>query len=149
MNHMPQQTNDMIDGTAVDGAPGDSLNAIELRIPGTPQHLPAARVLAAELAARLDFALDEIDDLRMAVDEACGILVAGIKPNSILTCTFNATAEAITTRASAVTRDGKAPSKKTFGWQVISALVDEVSSTVDENGSVSIGLKKCHREAMT
>jgi hypothetical protein len=42
-----------------------------LAVPATPEFLRLARVTAAGLASRLGFTFDEVDDLRLAIDELC------------------------------------------------------------------------------
>ncbi len=46
-----------------------------LRLPGEPAFLRVARVTASGLASRMGFSMDEVDDLRLAVDELCRPLV--------------------------------------------------------------------------
>jgi serine/threonine-protein kinase RsbW len=117
---------------------------IELRLPGTATHVPVVRALAADLAARLDFDLDQISDLRMAVDEVCADLVATILPAERLTCVFRAEKDTLWVTASAVTRTGAVPPRTTFGWRVLTALVDEVDSWADADQTVFVRLGK-HR----
>ena len=47
-----------------------------LTVPADGGYLGVLRTATAGLAARLHFALDEIEDLRIAVDEACAMLLA-------------------------------------------------------------------------
>lgn len=54
---------------------------ISLVIPGRPEYGRVARVGAAHLAHRRGFTLGEIDDLRMAIDEAV-IMLLGPSPRS-------------------------------------------------------------------
>lgn len=54
---------------------------ISLAIPGRPEYGRVARVGAAHLAHRRGFTLGEIDDLRMAIDEAV-IMLLGPSPRS-------------------------------------------------------------------
>jgi serine/threonine-protein kinase RsbW len=42
---------------------------VEVRLPAAGAYLSVLRTATAGLAARLDFTLDEIEDLRIAVDE--------------------------------------------------------------------------------
>lgn len=49
-------------------------NLIELRVSVPAESIAAVRLVAADLAARADFGLDTIDDVRMAVDEVCNQL---------------------------------------------------------------------------
>jgi hypothetical protein len=50
-------------------------DAVEIRLPADSAFLSVLRTATAGLAARLDFTLDEIEDLRIAVDEACAMLL--------------------------------------------------------------------------
>ncbi len=47
-----------------------------LTVPADGSYLAVLRTATAGLAARLQFTLDEIEDLRIAVDEACAMLLA-------------------------------------------------------------------------
>ena len=49
-------------------------------MPAEGAYLSVLRTATAGLAARLDFTLDEIEDLRIAVDEACAMLLAQAIP---------------------------------------------------------------------
>jgi serine/threonine-protein kinase RsbW len=57
-------------------------------MPAESAYLSVLRTTTAGLAARLDFTLDEIEDLRIAVDEACAMLLAQAIPGSSLECGF-------------------------------------------------------------
>src|SRR6266516_508606 len=49
-------------------------------MPAEGAYLSVLRTATAGLAARLDFTLDEIEDLRIAVDEACAMLLGQAIP---------------------------------------------------------------------
>jgi serine/threonine-protein kinase RsbW len=102
------------------------------------------RTATAGLAARLDFTLDEIEDLRIAVDEACAMLLAQALPGADITCEFQLEGDAMTVTVSVVTVDGEEPSRDTFAWTVLTALAGEVSSGTDVDKRVTITLCK-HR----
>ena len=55
--------------------PGGPSVVEEVRTSATAALIPTIRAVASDLAARADFDLDAISDLRMAVDEACATLV--------------------------------------------------------------------------
>ena len=65
------ETNDEQDGGGTD--PNEPF--IELRIPPEPTFVRVARLAAGDMAGRVGFSVDEIDDLRLAVDELCAILI--------------------------------------------------------------------------
>lgn len=48
---------------------------VRLAVPATPEFLRLARVTASGLASRLGFSYDEVEDLRLAIDELCFILI--------------------------------------------------------------------------
>ena len=47
----------------------ESVDEVQLVMPADPEFLRLARVTAMGLASRLSFTIDEIDDLRIAIDE--------------------------------------------------------------------------------
>src|SRR5205085_8740933 len=99
-------------------------------MPAEGAYLSVLRTATAGLAARLDFTLDEIEDLRIAVDEACAILLQQAVPGSVLSCVFRLVDDSLEVTVSAPTTDGHAPSRDTFAWTVLSALAGKVSSAV-------------------
>lgn len=52
-----------------------SRDEVRLAVPATPEFLHLARVTASGLASRLGFTYDEVEDLRLAIDELCFILI--------------------------------------------------------------------------
>jgi len=125
----------------IDGEPGVQ-DFVEVRLPAAGAYLSVLRTATAGLAARLDFTLDEIEDLRIAVDEACAILLQQAVPGSVLSCEFRLVGDSLKVIVSAPTTDGRAPERDTFAWTVLSALAGEVESSVAEDNTVSISLHK-------
>jgi serine/threonine-protein kinase RsbW len=119
-------------------------DVVLLTVPADGGYLSVLRTATAGLAARLHFALDEIEDLRIAVDEACAILLALASLDAVLSCRFTVTEDALTVDASVPTDNPatvRLPSNESFAWQVLSALTDEVAARIDGN-MVSIVLTK-------
>jgi hypothetical protein len=50
------------------------METVSLAVPASPRYLHVLRLVAAGLAARLGFTLDEIEDLKIAVDELTAYL---------------------------------------------------------------------------
>ncbi len=61
---------------------------VTVRMPADGAYLSVLRTATAGLAARLDFTLDDIEDMRIAVDEACAMLLSQAIPGSSLECSF-------------------------------------------------------------
>lgn len=74
---------------------------ITLTFPAGPEHIRLARLVASGLVAQLDYGLDDVEDLRIAVDELCALVVAHAKPRSTLTISFELRDDVITVQATA------------------------------------------------
>lgn len=119
---------------------------VTVRLPAASAYLSVLRTATAGLAARLDFTLDEIEDLRIAVDEACAMLLAQAVPGTDLACEFELTGDAMRIAVSVLTVDGREPSRDTFAWTVLSSLAGDVDAYVGADDRVSVVLQK-HRGA--
>ncbi len=101
--------------------------SLELRAAGTTVVIPTIRTVAADLAARADFDLDAIDDLRMAVDDLCAMLVRIAAADATLRCRFTVSPERIEVAADIEVDEPAQPvSTRTFGWRVLECLADDV-----------------------
>jgi serine/threonine-protein kinase RsbW len=104
------------------GAPRD----VEVRVLAQPEALVTVRTVAGDLAARAEFPLDTVDDLRLAVDEACTCLAGLARPDTKLTVTFTVDDDRITTTASVSTTGPTTLPRDTFAWRVLTVLADDV-----------------------
>src|SRR5262245_45747594 len=111
-------------------------------MPAEGAYLSVLRTATAGLAARLDFTLDEIEDLRIAVDEACAMLLPQAIPGTDLECAFDLGAEEMTITVSVAAAQPRMPSRDTFSWTVLSALAGTVDSRLGPGETVSIVLRK-------
>ena len=99
---------------------------LELRLPTTPTQLPAVRAMAADLAMRMDYDLDSVEDLRLAVDEACATLATVALGDAPLTVVFETTRAGLHIDAWVPTAKGTDVPRDGFGWTVLGTLVDAV-----------------------
>ena len=104
---------------------------VELRLPADSAFLSVLRTATAGLAARLDFTLDDIEDLRIAVDEACAIVLPQAHAGTDLRCAFFLAPETLRVAVSADCENPKPPSKESFAWTVLSALTSSLDTEVD------------------
>ena len=120
-------------------------DVVTVRLPAAAAYLAVLRTTTASLAARLDFTLDEIEDLRIAVDEACCLLLAGVAPDAELSAVFEMNDASINITVSAPSSTGHGPARDSFAWTVLSALAGQVDSWTEPDGRQAISLVK-HRE---
>ena len=106
---------------------------VELRLPLDPAYVAVLRMTTASIAARLDFTLDDIEDLRMAVGEACAMMLEGADPEGQLRATFVLGQGEMQVRVSADTTTTSPPDRDSFGWQVLASLSSEVSAEASDH----------------
>ncbi|EHY88867.1 ATP-binding protein [Saccharomonospora azurea] len=99
---------------------------VEMAVDAEPALVPVMRNVAADLAIRLDLQLDTIADLRLAVDEACGLLLTRAATPTTLRTRFSVAENTITARTEVVCRAGTALPDNGFHWHVLTALVRSV-----------------------
>jgi serine/threonine-protein kinase RsbW len=122
-----------------DDAPADE---VTVRLPADGAYLSVLRTATAGLAARLDFTLDDIEDLRIAVDEACAMLLSQAIPGSSLECGFALEPDGMTIRVSAECLDPRAPAADTFAWTVLTALAGSVHAHAGPDDRLTIVMRK-------
>jgi serine/threonine-protein kinase RsbW len=119
-----------------------------MQVRASATELPPLRVVAADLAARADFDLDTVADLRLAVDETASELVTIAAPETVLTCTFFLDTRQLEVTAWVPARSGATLRKDSFGWRVLTTLVDEVRVIGDpEADPPVVGITLCKRRS--
>ena len=113
-----------------------------VRMPADGAYLSVLRTATAGLAARLDFTLDDIEDLRIAVDEACAMLLSQAIPGSSLECSFTLSPDDMTISVSVPCLNPRPPSGDTFAWTVLSALAGSVEAQVGPGDRLAIVMRK-------
>jgi serine/threonine-protein kinase RsbW len=122
-------------------------DAVEIRLPADSAFLSVLRTATAGLAARLDFTLDEIEDLRIAVDEACAMLLPSAVETAQLRCRFELTPDTLSVTVTLPTTRGQLPERDTFSWTVLTALAGDVDTGSNEDREVWIRLRKRRAQA--
>lgn len=121
--------------TATAGARAD----VELRLPADSAYASVLRTTTAGLAARLDFTIDDIEDLRIAVGEANAMVLEHAVPGTDLVCTFFLSHGEMTVTVSVETLTAPVPDLDSFAWQVLSTLATSADlSTTDGHFAVSM-----------
>ena len=113
----------------VRGEVTDELGVVEVRVPADGAYVATLRLTAASLAARCDLTIDDIEDLRLAVDEACALLLPYAGPDSTVDARFMLAPRRLAVTATVDTPgvSDAGPDRSGFAWSVLSALASEVS----------------------
>lgn len=125
---MDRQTNGSSSGSADPGT-------ITLTLPSRPTLLTLVRFAAATLAVEADFSVDEIDDLRLAVDELC-LSIGGGEKEGTLELEFSrrdGVIEVVCTADLEIAPAFTDDSDTSWSLQILDALVDEHGrETIDD-----------------
>ena len=105
---------------------------VELRLPADGAYVSVLRTAASGLAARLDFTIDDIEDVRMAVSEACALALPEADEDSDLVAQFYLDPGSITASVSVTAADPKPTDFDSWAWQVLTALTAKASSSAAE-----------------
>ena len=103
---------------------------ITVTVPARPDFLHVVRSVMASVAARLDLGYDDIEDLRIAVDEACAQLLSDGGPSSELNLIITPSGDRIEVIVctDGDVRDWPPPGiEDRLIWQVLNALTDRPS----------------------
>jgi serine/threonine-protein kinase RsbW len=101
-------------------------DAVEVRIPADVVYVSTLRLTAASLAARCDLTIDDIEDLRLAVDEACALLLPHASEASTLDARFELAEGRLAVTTSVHTTQAAEPDRDGFAWTVLGALATSV-----------------------
>ena len=103
---------------------------VELRVPADSAYVSVLRSTAAGIASRLDFTLEGIEDLRIAVGEACALVLPEADEGTTLTSEFFLSPERLTVTVAVTGSDVAAPDYDSFAWQVLDTLAGAASAEV-------------------
>ena len=107
--------------SSTNGADGGS---VTLSVPARPEYLRLVRLAAADTGARAELSIEEIDDLRTAVDELSYALIGEDPLEGTLSLRYAASPGAVTIEGSCVAPDGPLEVSQ-LSKSIIGAVVDE------------------------
>jgi len=119
---------------------------VRLVVPATPEFLRLARVTATGLASRLGFSYDDVEDLRLAIDELCFALIGSKGKAGTVTLRYAMPEGALeiegTGRFAGPKNGNVAPVLSELSQQILAALVDEYEVFMGDEGQPSFRLRK-------
>ena len=116
---------------------------IRLAVPALPQYVRLARLTVASLAGHHGFSFDAIEDLRIAVDELCYLLVGADGRPGTITLHFAVENDAIVVVADGAAGEDR-PQLGELSAQILAATVDAPDVT-QHDGRITCRLTR-HRE---
>jgi serine/threonine-protein kinase RsbW len=117
-------------------------STVHLEIPASGASLSVSLAPPTGLAAQLQFTYEEIDDLRIAVDEACTQLLARRGSATTLNVAYHLAEAELRVDVSIEAADRGDPLERdTFAWQILSAMTDEVREQ-SEDGRLWLSFRK-------
>ena len=97
---------------------------IELTIPGSAEYLRLARLAVADAGSRVGFSFEEIDDLRIAVDELCFAIANG-ESEVRLNLKYQVGADRLVVEGHCDRDGAAAPVLSDLAEAILTAVVDE------------------------
>lgn len=118
-------------------------DVVEVRVPADSAYVATLRLAVAGLAARCDLTIDDIEDLRLAVDEASALLLPHAAPHSVLSARFRLYPGRleVTTSVAAPGATSDSPDRTGFAWTVLSALATDIEVS-GADGQLAITVAK-------
>lgn len=111
------------------------MDKVTVAIPASPQYVQVIRLIAAGLASRLGFTLDEIDDLKIAVDELAAYLTGTQGRDGTLDIVFRVEGEQIEiTGTGRFSTEGTTRTELTEFSRMILETVADRASLSDDGG---------------
>lgn len=119
----------------------DIRGPVTIELPAQAEYVAVLRAAAGVIASRLEFTLDDIDDLRILIDEAASVLLTS-GAEGTLHCELEAGEGTIRFRLTAAGTAGATSPEEGLAWSILRALAHEVSSETDERGQQVISVTR-------
>ena len=121
---------------------------VRLEVPAAPEFLRISRIMAAGVASRVGFTLDEVEDLRIAIDEVCFSMVGARGRAGTITLHYTLAADQLAVEGTGRFSDGlgNEPVVSALSKQILAAVVDECELSAGTEGP-QFRLVKRHRPA--
>lgn len=117
---------------------------VRLTVPATTEFLRLARVTATGLASRLGFTYDQVEDLRLAIDELCFTLIGSKGKIGSVSLRYAVAAEGLEVVGTGYFEDDTNEGPRLNDWskQILGALVDEYGVSRDDDSRPCFRLVK-------
>ena len=126
-----------------------SQDEVRLAVPATPEFLRLARVTASGIASRLGFTIDEVEDLRLAIDELCFVLIGSKGRDGTVHLRYRIDPDQLEVEGVGDFDDDQTdPMLAAFTQQILNALVDEYAVYRNGDGRSCFRVRKRRQAAV-
>jgi serine/threonine-protein kinase RsbW len=129
-----------------------SLGPVNLSFPARAELFVMARMTASAVASRCDFAVEDIDDLRLAIDEMCAVCMEDANEKSRIDLSYTWDGTCVDVHCSVAPVDERAgpafgldtleTERSALARVILAALVDEYGIGNVEQGTLHAWLRK-------
>jgi len=121
-------------------------NCIKLSFPINAAYVSSARLTASSIASRMNFDVDEIEDIKAAVSEACTYIIKTLSSNAGGAFEINFTLHKASMDIRITARGVIEPATPDdIGLMMIKALVDSFKIGSDDESNITISMTKKHK----
>lgn len=107
-------------------------SVVELTVPAQSSYVALVRSATSAICAQADFTLDALDDVGLAVGEACALVIGEAPGDADLRAQWRVHATVVDIDISSPTTSTTGVATNTFAWTVLTALVQQVDSAVTD-----------------
>jgi serine/threonine-protein kinase RsbW len=107
---------------------------VEIRIHASPAHLSVVRTVATTMATRANFDPETVADVKLAVDEACSLLIGRAVDGAEIRCRCHVDFSELRFNATVLSRSVWVPEPSSLCWRLISALSHSALTWVERLG---------------
>jgi len=112
-------------------------DCVRVEIPAATINMAIARTVAAAMAARADLTLDQIEDVRLAMDEVLAYIIEVVPDGAMVTCELCVADGVVSATLTSTVASSTVAEPNPFAWTVLTALVGDVDLRVDD-GSIRL-----------
>jgi serine/threonine-protein kinase RsbW len=102
---------------------------VGFRAPARLDQLPIVRSLGETVSLHADFTLEEVADIRLALNEVATALILDAVPGSTIGCTFSYSADRVVVRVSSTAVSEAEAGPNQLGWYVVATLTESLSTS--------------------
>ncbi len=109
-----------------------SPDCVRVEFPAQTVNMAIARTVAAAVAARADLTVDQIEDVRLAMDEALSHVISVAAEGSTVACELCADGGVVSATIACAVPAADVPDPDPFSWMVLTALVSDVRVSIND-----------------